>query len=136
VFVHSVCCEELGCSLTQGYWKTHHSDAENRGLRRAWPISEDTSMCGQTWLDILNTPTNGDAWYILAHQWIAASLNVASGASDASVADALDDGAELLSLCALTAAQRDAAIALSEQLDAYNNGEIGPGHCEDQELDE
>jgi hypothetical protein len=32
--------------------------------------------------------------------------------------------------CAISDADRDAALAASELLDMYNNGEVGPGHCE------
>ena len=46
-------------------------------------MQEDDVLCGQSWYDILWTETNGNAWYILGHQWIAATLNVAAGASTA-----------------------------------------------------
>lgn len=118
------------CTFTQGYWKNHHADARGRrGI--AWPVDESTALCGQTWLDILNTPTRGDSWYILAHQWIASSLNVADGASvPAEVADALDAGEALLATCSVNGQDRADAIALAELLDDYNNGLIGEGHCE------
>jgi hypothetical protein len=135
-FDYGVCCEEpseedRGCTLTQGYWGTHNSEATVPALQKPWPIAEDTQLCGMGWLDILNTEPNGDAWTILAHQFIAAQLNVESGASTpAEVESALEGAAGYLEACAISDADRDAALAISELLDAYNNGDVGPGHCE------
>jgi hypothetical protein len=66
----------VGCVLTQGFWKTHPD---------AWPAGYSPSatffLSGKTWLDVLWTAPGGDAYYILAHQYIAAVLNVANGAT-------------------------------------------------------
>src|SRR5688500_7780641 len=72
-----------GCTLTQGYWKNHNELRTQRRQRLDWPapLDEAQLLCGQKLLDILNTVPRGEAWYILAHQYIAASLNAASGAS-------------------------------------------------------
>jgi hypothetical protein len=96
------------------------------------PYDELDQMCGQTLLDIFATSPNGEAWYILAHQFIAASLNAASGADASGLTGELAQAEELLlSSCdGIAAADRDTAIGLSELLDAYNNGVIGPGHCD------
>jgi hypothetical protein len=100
-----------------------------------WPAphDEDDQLCGQTLLSILNTPSNGDAWIIVAHQYIAAILNVASGASTGEGVDAAIAAAEefLLANCGgVPASEAGDAIAISEYLDDYNNGDIGPGHCD------
>ena len=94
---------------------------------------EDDLLCGQRLLSILRTPPRGDAWIILAHQYIAASLNVASGASSPSSVDGAlaDASAFLLANCGGAAASAaPEAIALAELLDSYNHGAIGPGHCD------
>jgi MYXO-CTERM domain-containing protein len=125
-----------GCTYTRGYWRNHHGDAPgNRDV--AWPIAEDTELCGQTWFDILRTPARGDAWYIVAAQYIAARLNVAGGASaPVEVRDALSDAEDfLVSNCAITRNERQAALAAKDVLDDYNNGLIGPGHCDDTASD-
>ncbi len=141
-FEYELCCEpvpevEDDCTLTQGYWKTHNETATQPGLMSDWPEPEDEAneLCGQTWLDILHAPpVGGDAWIILAHQWIAARLNVASGAStgdqvDQSLADA---EAILVENCdGLPTDTRADALYLAGVLDEYNNGVIGPGHCGD-----
>src|SRR5204863_4130061 len=60
--------------------KTHNASGHGP-LHVAWPISENTRICNRTWLTILNTAPQGNAWYILAQQWIGARLNQAAGAS-------------------------------------------------------
>jgi cysteine-rich repeat protein len=119
-----------GCTFTIGYWKTHNIYATNASQHIAWPISENTQLCGHTWLQILQTPPNGNAWYILAQQWIGAELNVASGASTTpAVQSALSTGQTLLSACSISSADRAQAIDLASLLNDYNNGYTGPGHC-------
>ncbi len=123
-----------GCTLTQGYWKNHHDGAGRDGSSRdrAWPIDEDTDLCGRTWLATLDVAPRGDAFFILAHQYIAASLNVAAGAAaPADVSGALDEAAGLLEDCAVADAERARAVELAALLDDFNNGAIGPGHCGD-----
>jgi hypothetical protein len=119
------------CPRTQGYWKNWniHADQEHRQI--AWPISEDTVGCEQTWYDWLWTPPQGDAWIILAHQWIAASLNEAAGVDvPDDVSDALGTAAALLDDCSIADEDRETAIATSELLDAFNNGHFTES-CDD-----
>jgi|SRR5687768_8225937 len=127
------CDDGDGCTLTQGYWKNHNQFRTQPRQAIDWPAPWDESqlMCGQKLLDILNTPTRGEAWYILAHQYIAASLNAASGAASAEVDAALAESRAILTAnCAGITADRQNAIDLSYLLDSYNNGLIGPGHCD------
>ncbi|NUQ74024.1 MAG: hypothetical protein HUU21_10755 [Polyangiaceae bacterium] len=129
--------EDEGCTLTQGYWKNHESD---------WS-SVDLGLGGVTYshaeaLAVLNTPVKGDASLILAHQLIAAKLNIeVGGASDGAVSDAIADADAWLAANAdadgslpfgvkAGSAAGAEAVALSAVLDDYNNGLIGPGHCE------
>ncbi len=77
-------CED-GCTRTPGYWKTH-SDYGPAPYDDTWaelPDGPDTPffLSGQTYYEVLWTPKRGNAYYILAFQWIAAQLNVESGAS-------------------------------------------------------
>jgi len=120
-----------GCTRTMGYWKTHNADATVPALQVPWPISEDTALCGRTWLDWLRTPPRGNAWSILVRQWIAAQLNVAAGvdAPDA-IDDAIADAGALLATCSISDDLRDEALDLSELLDSFNNGEEGVEHCD------
>ena len=122
-----------GCTLTQGYWKNHNEFRTQRRQRLDWPapLDEAQLMCGQKLLDILGTVPRGEAWYILAHQYIAASLNAASGASTDDLGTALADAKTLLTAnCGGITAERQKAIDLSYLLDSFNNGLVGPGHCD------
>lgn len=95
-----------------------------------------------SYYDVLWTPPKGgNAYYILAHQYIAAELNMLNGASiPDDVKDAWDDATELFNnytpeevadLKESDPDKRAEFIELVEILDDYNNGEIGPIHCSD-----
>ena len=84
-------------------------------------------------------PAKGNAYIILAHQYIAANLSRLNGASaPAEVLDALSSAtilleayASALSIPKSARSDRARAIALAELLEDYNSGAIGPGHCDD-----
>lgn len=112
-----------GCTLTQGFWKNHPAD---------WPIDPNTAFfsSGQSWMEVLNTSPKGNPYYILAHQYIAAYLNVASGAgAPTAVQDAMSDAEDYFN--GITSPNRATLIGWAELLDSYNNGLTGPGHCGD-----
>ena len=134
------CPDQGGCTLTQGYWKTHsmHGPAP---YDDAWlnigPLGSDTPffLSGKTYYQVLWTAPAGNVYYNLAHQWIAAKLNVLNGADDTAIAAAL---AQAQALLASTTPAQGAAVKggakstwlnLATALDAYNNGVTGPGHC-------
>ena len=129
-----------GCTLTQGYWKTH-SDRGPAPYDDAWknvgPLEEDTLFfkSGKTWYTVFWTPPAGNAYYNLAHQYMAAKLNILNGASSTPEVDAAIAGAEALFNAqgvgdtTLSRAERTQALAWASTLDQYNNGLIGPGHC-------
>lgn len=129
-----------GCTLTQGYWKTH-SLYGPAPYDDAWlavgPAGADTLFfkTGKTWYTVFWTPPAGNAFYNLAHQYMAAKLNVLNGASQPpevfsalAQAEAIFNGLPAGSTT-LTKAQRTLALQLASTLDKYNNGLIGPGHC-------
>jgi hypothetical protein len=130
-----------GCTLTQGYWKNHNSEARG-GRRVMWPLynvvepnnQEEAHLCGMEWLDILETPTTGNAWMILAHQYIAAALNVANGATAPGLVDLAQAEIYLEGNCGTISPSTTLGsqmVELSTILDNFNNGLIGPGHCDD-----
>ncbi len=104
-------CANIPCPLgsvnTWGYWKNHsiydaHPDP-------GWDvIGENTQFFNNfedppansaplTWYEILLVPRKaGDAYLILAQQYVAAYLNIANGANPGVLATALLDAAELL----------------------------------------
>jgi cysteine-rich repeat protein len=70
------------CTLTQGYWKNHEE---------AWDVTTltlgSTSYSQEQLLEIFRTPVRGNGLVSLAHQLIAAKLNVANGAADGDISD-------------------------------------------------
>ena len=133
--------EDGGCTLTPGYWKTHSQDGP-APYDTTWAvIGEDTTfyLSGQSYYVVLwMTPERGNAYYILAHQFIAAKLNIAKGASvPSNVQTAITASTNLFNtytpayIGALKGGDelRAQFISIASVLDAYNNGIIGPGHC-------
>jgi len=114
--------EMEGCTYTQGYWKNHPS---------AWPAGYSPNATffssEQTWLEVLWTPPRGDEYYILAHQYIAAVLNVANGATAPDSVQAAIDAATAYFQGA--SASRDQVLAWADTLAQFNEGYLGPGHC-------
>lgn len=137
----NVTCPPVGCTLTQGYWKTHsnYGPAPYDATWALLPSGPDTTffLSGLSYYQVLGTKPQGNAYWNLAHQYIAAKLNGLNGASMSDVQAAFDDATALLE--AYTPAQvaalgknspvRKQFIALAGTLDTYNNGGIGPGHC-------
>ena len=108
-----------------GYWKTHNIYATVPALRDPWPIVEDVELCDRTFFEIVNTPPEGDAWLILAQQWIVALLNAMNGCElPPDVYQALWDSEELLwdSCGSIDPSEREEAIGLAELFTAYNEG--------------
>ncbi len=134
----SVPCNE-GCTRTQGYWG-NRSKYGPSPYDATWalvmPDGEDSPFfsSGQTWYQVLQTPAaDGNAYYILAYQYIAAVLNQLSGADTSAITAELTLAAQLLADytpgSSITGALRDSFINTASTLDDYNNGRIGPGHC-------
>lgn len=131
-----------GCTLTPGYWKTH-SGYGPAPYDETWAmIGEDTPffLSGQSYYNVLWTPPRGNAYYILAHAYIAAELNQLNGASiPGDVLSAFNEAtglfgtytpAQIAALKGKTGKElRGQFTSLAETLDAYNNGYLGPGHC-------
>jgi len=142
VVYYNMAAPSTGCTLTLGYWKTH-SEFGPAPYDATWALlasgaSTPFFLSGQSWYEAFNTPVAGNAYYILAHQYMAAVLNGLAGASTAAVTTELAAAATLLGT--YTPAQiaalesKDAVVkqfkSLGETLDNYNTGLIGPGHCD------
>lgn len=122
-----------GCTRTQGYWK-NHADPNKKQYDSTWDdyLEVEFYNSGMTYLEVLKKSPRGDAYYILAHQFIAAELNVAAGASIPEDVLAAWTAAEAY-FKGETSPSRSELIAWAELLDDYNNGKVGPGHCDDME---
>ncbi|MEJ8756256.1 hypothetical protein WG947_04565 [Pontibacter sp. H259] len=120
-----------GCTRTQGYWK-NHADPSKKKYDKTWDayLNKAFYKSGMTYLQVLKTaPKNGNAYIILAHQFIAAELNVAAGASIPTDVKNAWLAAEAYFKGETTPARAE-LIAWAELLDKYNNGVVGPGHCD------
>jgi hypothetical protein len=114
-----------GCTFTLGYWKNHLS---------AWPAAFSPNATfytsGQTWIQVLNTSPKGNAYYILAHQFIAATLNVANGATaPANIAQTLSDAATYFQNPGGSTLTKTQLTAMATLLDNWNQGLLGNPHC-------
>jgi hypothetical protein len=145
VSVDVIC--DYSCTLTQGYWKTHSSYGP-APYDNTWALlmpngeSSIFFLSGQTWYEVLWTaPKKGNAYYVLAHQYIAAKLNLLNEASAPdSVMDAITDAEALFGMYTPSQVEslkgksggetKDKFISLASILGSYNEGLIGPGHCD------
>ncbi|MEJ7809637.1 MAG: hypothetical protein WKG32_04385 [Gemmatimonadaceae bacterium] len=125
-----------GCTFTQGYYKNHEEVVVS--LLNGGTLPVGGSTIGGTQLtaaeidQIYGTPPKGgNAELILLHQLITAKLNIIGGASAPGGIQADITRADQLLVGGISASERAEAIAISERLDAYNNGNApgGPGHC-------
>jgi hypothetical protein len=151
--VRPACEEDGGCTLTQGYWKTHSKygpapyddawevfeegpldDPEDGIYQRAIPCYD---VLGLTWYEQFWASPRGNAWLQLSHQYAAAWLNYYNGADIDTIHDELDVEARALlnGFCPGDPgfdAKRADFVRLAARLEAFNSGLIGPGHCRDE----
>ncbi|MGQ0539650.1 MAG: hypothetical protein ACT4R6_11920, partial [Gemmatimonadaceae bacterium] len=128
----------LACTRTQGYWKTHPEDWDQAGDNKPFLTTSTFYNSGTSYLNILLTPpAKGNAYLILAHQFIAASLNL-NGANSgiAAVQSALAGAAAYFAGAPAGIPNpgnppRAQLLSWATTLDNFNNGIIGPGHCTD-----
>ncbi len=150
-----------GCTLTQGYWKTHADPAKDKKYDDTWDLvgplgpGELFFDTGMTWIEVLSTdPSGGNAYFILAHQYIAAYLNSIKVDNPAPLTTVLNEMADAYDLLdhydTYTGGpnipadgivfsgtdygnDRAMAIDIASTLDLFNNGDLpgGPPHCGD-----
>lgn len=127
-FVNNVQPVVRGCTYTQGWYK-------NKGA--ATLPAGTFFLSGQTRLQVLDTPPKGgNVYYQLAHQYIAAVQNRLSASGTAAVDAAIAGATAYFGVATpgntLPAPYTKAQVsAWATTLDNYNNGLIGPGHCDD-----
>ena len=127
------------CSLTQGYWKNHPSKQPANWSTNApdWPVGylpgDLFFTSGFTWQEILDEPVGGLAYVNLAHQYIAATLNVANGSTvPGSIATILASATSYFNGTLLPVPDDATLVTWAGTLDQYNKGLYpqGPIHCE------
>lgn len=120
-----------GCTYTQGYYKNKGASLLPTGMFHS---------SGQTYLAVLETaPKGGNAYYILAHQYIAASLNAKKASVPSDVQTALTNAAAYFATSGITpnapytaSYTKDKLTGWADLLTSYNEGKAGPSHCSDE----
>ena len=126
--------QEEGCTYTQGYWKTHSTYGPAGPADDGWANvgGPDAAFfsSGLSWYELFWTPVAGRKYVSLAHQYMAAKLNVLNGADDTDIAAALAAAEAWFPGKSLTAVPP--TNAWQSAFAAFNEGSTGPGHCEDE----
>lgn len=126
--------EEGQCTYTQGFWK-NHGPVPTGNNSNMWPLNSmvlgTVTYSDVNLLAVLKTPAQGNGLIALAHQLIAAKLNLANGSA---VADAIKDadiliGDRIVPPVGNGFLKPDLTSSLTDQLARYNEGATGPGHC-------
>jgi hypothetical protein len=129
---------QLGCTYTQGYWKTHGPIPTGNNTNQ-WPVTSLTlgtvSYTDLELQSIFDTPAQGNGLLSLAHQLIAAKLNIANGADGTAIAGAISAADALIGGLVVPpvgagSLPSSATSSLTAVLTSYNEGTIGPGHCQ------
>jgi parallel beta helix pectate lyase-like protein/polymorphic membrane protein len=118
-----------GCVFGQGYWKNHPE---------AWPVTElqlgNITYSQQELLSILHQSIHRNGLVIVAHQEIAAKLNIANGADGSCIAQTLADLNSLIGDLVIPPvgngylAPQEVLVFL-ETLDDYNEGRLCTPEC-------
>lgn len=118
------------CTFTQGFWKNHPG---------SWPVASLTlgtvSYTKTQLLSILGTPAQGNGLVSLAHQLIAARLNIAAGAlAPSSITTAIGQADALIGSLVVPpvgggSLAPSQTSALNHTLDEFNEGEIPGTQC-------
>lgn len=128
-------CGPTGCVRTQGYW----GNKPNVVWPGDWYRGMNFYSSGLTWQQIYDTPPRGNAYIILADQFMTAVLNRNAGASApqgvqdvmAAARDWFASGTTLQTCSTPGSCEQQKTWAAI--LDVYNNGFYpgGPPHCSD-----
>lgn len=115
-----------GILYTQGYWK-NHTEVWDESCESTILPSDTFFGSGMTWIQMLKVPTKGDAYIILAHQYIAAKLNLwtSNAVPTEAVLNALYRAEILFNAYdpgMIPEGLREQAIHDAGILDAWNNG--------------
>ncbi|MFZ5981205.1 MAG: DNRLRE domain-containing protein [Candidatus Zixiibacteriota bacterium] len=142
--------EEEGCTLTIGYWKNHAGLSKQADM--ITPLLNPSVWLGDEGgdkslevtdkymaVDILEMKTYGNDENMITKlyaQLLATKLNILNGAGDLAVAEAIAEADAFLAdhdwndWGSMNETEKDYLEGLKNLFDDYNNGIIGPGHCE------
>jgi hypothetical protein len=121
------------CTVTKGYWRNHPES----WLRVTSIALGSVAYDQQQLIAILDQPVRGNGLVSLAHELIAAKLNLLLGAvpppevtAGIAQADSLI-GALVVPPIGSGSLNTGQTSGLTRTLDSFNAGAIGPGHCPD-----
>lgn len=129
-----------GCTFTQGYWKNHGLNSPGN-QENEWPVNHlvlGTVNYTQLQLQsILDAPVKGNGLISLAHQLIAAKLNIANGANGSSIASTITAADALIDSLVVPPVgsgylSPSSVSTLVDALTDFNEGITGPGHCAEE----
>ncbi len=144
---------EEGCTRTIGFWKNWTGlGPQDDVLSQYLPITLGDAGGTKSLdvtdvyiaVDVLEMKTygkNNNGITKLYAQLLASKLNFAAGASDSAVADYVTDADAFLAdhdymdWNGLSDDDKDMVMMWQGSFDDYNNGDIGPGHCDDDDDD-
>lgn len=138
-----------GCTLTQGYWKSHTRDGFNGFQHLQIQELIESSPDGKILLgdmvittvdeahDVFISAQGDDLVAKLKSQLLTTKLNILSSADGTDIEATITAADTFLSVLGMDEIPkgkagkdlREEANQLKGELDSYNNGEIGPGHC-------
>jgi len=143
-----------GCTHTIGYWKNWTGLGKggqpdmvtqylpiwlgNAGGTKSIAVTDVYISTDVLKMKTYGKPSNGITK--LYAQLLGAKLSIASGASDMAVADAISDADDFLAdhdwtdWGDLSPVEMDMVLDWKDMFDDYNNGRIGPGHCDEMEM--
>jgi hypothetical protein len=120
----------VGCVFGQGFWKNHPDQ---------WPVTQlqlgNVTYTEDQLLSILHQPVRGNGLVLLAHQEIAAKLNIANGADESCIQQTLAAADTLIGNLVVPPVgngflrPRDVS-ALADTLEEYNEGMLCAASCE------
>jgi hypothetical protein len=129
------------CTLTLGDWKSHseYGPAPYDDTWALLPDGADTMFfnSGLTWYEVFWTAPAGDFYFNLAHQYMAAQLNLLNGSMAPGPVDTAIANAEALFNAqgagdtTLNAMEKRKAGRWHTTIGNYNEGITGPGHCDE-----
>jgi hypothetical protein len=129
------------CYPGPGYWKTHSefgpATYDDTWAKLSNGASTPFYLSGLTWFEVFNTAPAGNAYFQLAHHFMATKLNLLSGADPSAVTAELNAAEALLNT--YTPAQvaslpknspvRSQMLTLASNLDNFNNSLSSPESC-------
>jgi hypothetical protein len=126
---------QAACTNTQGFWGTHGPLPKGNNVNNWLAAGLTLGTVSYTDLElqaILDANVSGNGLTSLAHQLIAAKLNVAGGSISESIASTIAAADALIGslIVGIDALPSSATAELTGALAAYNEGVTGPGHCE------